>query len=157
MDNPKHIIVVGCLVRNADDRVLLIRHHRRGWEVPQGRVEEGESLTEALHREVREETGVRVELGPLAAVWSKLSLPPALVFAFLARYTSGKLTTSDEAPELGWFTGDEALALVSHPVNRDRLKTLLDFSGEIIYRAYTPKPYEVRDETLLGGGCAEKR
>lgn len=153
MDNPKHIIVVSCLVRNTDDEILLIRHHRRGWEIPQGRVEEGESLIEALHREVREETGVEVELGQLAAVWSKLSLPPALIFGFLARYRGGELTTSEETPELGWFTGDEALALVSHPANRDRLAALLGFSGKIVYRAYTPKPYEVREEMLLGGGC----
>jgi NADH pyrophosphatase NudC (nudix superfamily) len=93
----------------------------------------------------------------VAAVWSKLSPPSALIFGFIARYAGGELTTSDETPELGWFTGAEALALVSNPVNRDRLATLLAFSGEITYRAYTPKPYEVREETLLSGVCADKR
>lgn len=150
-DTPKHIIVVSSLIRNASDQVLLVRHHRRGWETPQGKVEEGESLIEALHREVLEETGVTVELGPLAAIWSKLSPPPALIFTFLARYRSGELTSSDECPELGWFAADQALALVTHPVNRDRLTTLLNFAGTILYRAYTPHPYQVHGEEILGG------
>jgi 8-oxo-dGTP diphosphatase len=151
MDNPRHIVVVGCLIRNAIDEVLLVRHHRRGWEIPQGRVEEGEGLLTALHREVLEETGVEVEAGPLAAVWSKTSAPAALVFTFLARYRSGALRPNEECPELGWFAAPESLARVSHPVNRDRLETLLGFSGQTVYRAYTAHPYRVEEEAVLAG------
>jgi len=149
--DPKHTIVVSSLVRNASDQVLLIHHHRRGWEIPQGKVEEGESLTGALHREVLEETGIRIEAGPLAAVWSKLSSPAALILGFLARYRSGEPTASDESPEVGWFSADQALELITHPVNRDRLRTLLGFSGTILYRAYTPSPYQVREEEIIAG------
>jgi 8-oxo-dGTP diphosphatase len=154
-NDPRHTVVVSCLVRNANGEVLLVRHHKRGWEIPQGRVEEGESLLDALHREVREETGVEIEPGPLAAVWSKLSTPPAVIFTFVAGYTSGELLASDECPEVGWFAGDEALALVTHPVNRDRLRVLLDFAGAIIYRSYLAKPYQVVAETRFGD-CAKK-
>ena len=146
---PKHIIVVSCLIRDAADRLILVRHHRRGWEVPQGKVEEGESLMEALHREVLEETGVTVETGPLAAVWSKLSPPSALILGFLARYQSGELTTSEECPEVGWFTADRAVELVTHPVSLDRLRTLLGFAGAILYRTYAPPPCRVHDERIL--------
>ncbi len=139
-DTPKHVIVISCLVRDAGEQVLLVRHHRRGWEIPQGKVEEGESLLDALHREVLEETGVTVEVGPLAAVWSKLSPPSALILGFLAHYRSGELTTSDECPEVNWFPANRALELVTHPVNRDRLSTLLDFSGTITYRSYSSHP-----------------
>jgi 8-oxo-dGTP diphosphatase len=140
MDQPKHVIVVGCLVRNDSGHVLLIRHHRRGWEIPQGRVEEGEDLLAAARREVLED-GVMVELGPLAAVWSKSFPPAALIFNFLATWREGNPTCSEESFELGWFTPEEALLQVTHPVNRDRLQTLLDFDGRIAYRAHTPKPY----------------
>ena len=143
MENPRHTVVVGCLVQNESGEVLLIRHHKRGWEIPQGRVEEGESLLAALHREVREETGVEIEPGALAAVWSKISPPAAIIFTFLARYTGGDLQESDESPELGWFSVTEALTLVSHPVNRDRLQALLNYSGAVVFRSYTANPYQV--------------
>ncbi|MGW8374861.1 NUDIX hydrolase [Streptomyces sp. ODS28] len=55
--------VVGAVIADREDRVLLL--HRTAddyfgglWELPSGGVEEGESLTEALHREVAEETGL---------------------------------------------------------------------------------------------------
>jgi 8-oxo-dGTP diphosphatase len=149
MDSPRHIVVVGALVRNSEGAVLLVQSPKRGWEIPQGRVEEGESLTAAIHREIREETGVEVSLGPLAALYSKLSPPPALVFNFLADYRRGDLQPSEESPDLGWFSPEAALNLVSHPVNHQRLSTLLAFSGQMVYRTYTLNPFEVREETMV--------
>ncbi len=151
-DRMKHTVVVGCLVRNHEEKVLLIRHHKRGWELPQGRVEEGESLTDAAHREVLEETGIEMELGPLAAVWSKLTPPSALIFTFVARYRGGEPQPSDETPEVGWVAPDEARSMINHPVNRDRLETLLAFTGDVVYRSYTSNPYAVRGEIRWGTG-----
>ncbi|HTY20057.1 MAG TPA: NUDIX hydrolase [Geobacteraceae bacterium] len=149
MDTPMHMVVVCCLVRNDSGEVLMIRHFKRGWELPQGRVEEGETLMEALQREVREETGVEVVPGPLARVWSKLSSPSAVIFGFLADYAGGELRTSEESPEIGWFADGEAIAMVSHPVNRDRLRAMLDFTGTPIYGAYSSSPYRMEFETIL--------
>lgn len=156
MDSPKHIIVVSCLVRNNEGKILLIRHPRRGWEVPQGRVEEGEDLLAAARREVREETGTEVEIGPLAAVWSKISPPPAVIFGFCARYQSGELTTSDESLEVAWQYPDEALSLVSHPVSRDRLAALLAFDGDTLYGTYDTNPYRVLTRASLGNSIISR-
>ncbi|NEU56997.1 NUDIX hydrolase [Halorussus sp. MSC15.2] len=50
---------VGALVRDGDDRVALVRNRwSDGWVLPGGDVERGESLREAVVREVREETGL---------------------------------------------------------------------------------------------------
>lgn len=149
MNLPKHIVVVGCLVRNEQERVLLIRHPRRGWEMPQGKVEEGESLVQALHREVLEETGITVVPGPLAAVFSKLTPPPAVIFNFLARYRGGRLTPSEESPEVGWFDEGELSALVTHPVNAERLRALLGFDGRTQFRAYSTSPYRLHEMDVL--------
>jgi len=148
---PLHSLVVGCLVRNANDEVLLIRNHKRGWEIPQGRVEEGENLIDALHREVKEEAGVEVEMGPLAAVWSKVSpSPSALICTFLGRYTSGDLATSGDSVEARWFSAAEAVCQVSNTVMRERLGVLLNFDGTVNYRSYATRPYQVLLERDLG-------
>jgi 8-oxo-dGTP diphosphatase len=58
---------VGAIVHDQGRRLLLIRRGQepsRGlWSVPGGRVEPGESLAEAVEREVLEETGLRVRAG----------------------------------------------------------------------------------------------
>lgn len=53
-------------------RLLVVRRGQEPaqglWSIPGGRLEAGESLPEAVRREVREETGVAVEVGELAGV-----------------------------------------------------------------------------------------
>jgi len=148
--NLLHTVVVGCLVRNESNNVLLIRHHKRGWEMPQGRVEEGENLIDALQREVREEAGVEIVPGPLGAVWSLISESPAVIFTFLGNYRSGELLTSGDSEEAGWFSEAAALEKVSGSVMRERLKALLNYSGELVYRSYSIRPYQVLTEQKIG-------
>jgi 8-oxo-dGTP diphosphatase len=149
--SPRHSVVVGCLVRNDAGDVLLIRHHRRGWEIPQGRVEEGENLVDALHREVREEAGVEIEVGPLAAVWSMVTPPPAVIFTFLGRYKAGDPAGTGDSVEAAWFAQTEAVAKVTGTVMRARLEALLEFDGTVCYRSYTVKPYQLQLEKELAG------
>ena len=63
------LLAVKVFVFDAAGRVLLVRRGRppaQGqWSVPGGKVEWGESVAAACRREVREETGIEVELGPL--------------------------------------------------------------------------------------------
>ena len=147
--HPRHTVVVGCLVRNSDNELLLVRHCKRGWEIPQGRVEEGENLLDALRREVLEEAGVEIEPGPLAVIWSMLSPPSAVIFTFLGRYTAGELCWSDDSVEACWFPETEALERVTGSVMHDRLRVLLEYNGTTLYRAYSTRPYQVQMEACL--------
>lgn len=54
---PRHRVTAGGVVANADNEILLKKDPKRGWELPGGHVEEGESIAKALIREVKEETG----------------------------------------------------------------------------------------------------
>jgi 8-oxo-dGTP diphosphatase len=148
--NPRHTTVVGCLVRNDKNQVLLIKHHKRGWEIPQGRVEEGENLLHALRREVREEAGVEIEPGPLAAVWSMLTPPAAVIFTFLGRYAGGELCCSDDSVDASWCDEEQALEMVTGSVMHDRLRVLLAYNNAPVYLAYTTRPYQVQMEACLG-------
>lgn len=143
MSLAKHVLVVCCLVSNQQGEILLVRHHLRGWELPQGRVETGEALMFALSREVLEETGVTIKSPKPAVVWSKVSDPFSLIFCFVADYSSGVLTPSEETPQVEWCRVDEVLERVQHPVNRDRIKSLLEHEGTVQMRSYATGPYRV--------------
>ena len=117
MDRSAHLVIVGALVKNGEGKVLLVRHHKRGWEIPQGHVDEGEGVIDALHREMMEEAGIRIKVDMLATVWSKLSPPTSVIFNFIGTYTGGELTTSDETPDLGWFETDKVLEMVTEKVS----------------------------------------
>jgi 8-oxo-dGTP diphosphatase len=143
MNQPKHVLVVSCLVRNSADEILLVKHHIRGWELPQGRVEEGEGLIFALSREVLEETGVTISHAKLAVIWSKVSAPATMIFCFVARYASGVLVPSEETPEVAWCSEGEVSRRVSHPVNRDRIMSVLDSDQTPNFRCYATSPYRI--------------
>lgn len=59
---PNYTIGALCLIEH-DGRLLLLRQrHRHGWTLPGGLVGRGESAVQAVRREVREETGLVVEV-----------------------------------------------------------------------------------------------
>jgi ADP-ribose pyrophosphatase YjhB (NUDIX family) len=97
-----------------DDRILLVRRARspaKGYySLPGGRVEFGETLHAALHREVDEETALKIEIIGLAG-WREV-VPGAgggghyLIMSFAARWTSGEPVLNDELDDFRWLAPD---------------------------------------------------
>ena len=92
---------------DRDGRVLLARHRFGGpqWRFLGGFIRRGERVEDALTREIREETGLEIEVGPILEVntgfrWARVEM----VFAF--RVTGGTEALTAEVAELGWFPMD---------------------------------------------------
>jgi ADP-ribose pyrophosphatase YjhB (NUDIX family) len=95
-------------------KILLVRRARspaKGfYSLPGGRVEFGESLHTALHREVDEETGLTIEIGGLAG-WREV-LPGLsggghyLIMSFAARWVAREPVLNDEHDDFKWLAPD---------------------------------------------------
>ena len=142
MNPPKHIIAVAGLVRDSHGQALMIRSPRRDWEFPGGQVEEGETLIVALQREIEEETGITVEVGQLVGIYSNLK-SHIVMFDFLCKPVGGEPRTSRESLEVEWVPADQALARVVRPAIRERMRDMLEFAGQMVYRAYSCEASEV--------------
>lgn len=151
MNYPVHIVSVGGLIENAEGKILMLLSPDRGWEIPGGQVEEGESLTDALKREVKEETGIDIVVGSLKTVFSNItkrlqpdgigSIGSIVSFGFTGKEISGELTTSDESIEVAWVDKAKVLDLIGKDFMRDRVKCMLSAEEKIVYGVFTREPY----------------
>jgi ADP-ribose pyrophosphatase YjhB (NUDIX family) len=123
-------------VRNAEDQVLLVRRSDDGyWELPGGRVDIGESASDAVIREVAEEAGVVIKVTGVFGIYSDpghvLAYPEGEVRQQFAVCFHAWAADGDVHPDLletsaaGWFHPGEASRLAMHPTMRQRLEHAL--------------------------------
>ncbi|MBI2889082.1 MAG: NUDIX domain-containing protein [Candidatus Liptonbacteria bacterium] len=118
MEPGKDYIGVGCgalIVNDCGETLLLKRKNRNEigmWCKPGGAVEYGETVEDAVRREVKEEFGVEIEL--LESLGFTNQILPAekehwVAFHYLARITKGKPRNCepDKTKEFGWFPIDK--------------------------------------------------
>jgi len=115
----RYSIGVFAVIFNSKKRVLLC--HRRDmdlWNLPGGGVESMESPWEAVIREVKEETGLKVKVQKLTGVYAK-NYKNDLVFTFLCKIVSGKLIENDEADNIEFYSLDNLTKnIIPHHIER---------------------------------------
>ncbi len=123
-------------VRNGAGDVLVVRRIDDGnWELPGGRIEVGETVTQTVIREVAEESGITIELTGLSGVYSDpthvLVDPDGSIHQQLALCFHAVPTKHDGATEprpdgnetnaAAWCNLAAIADLVMHPAMRRRL------------------------------------
>jgi 8-oxo-dGTP diphosphatase len=141
-------IGVFALIFNNEKQVLL--GHRRDidwWNLPGGGMESGETVDEALCREVREETGLEVKVERLIGVYSKPQ-KQEVVLTFLCQVIGGTLQSTEETLESRYFTPD-ALPGNTLPKHRQRIEDALLNQQSAIIRVQRSSTEE--DQRIVPG------
>lgn len=118
--------VAGVGVAVIDDLQVVVVQKRNGpfaglWALPGGKIELGETRPMAAMREVKEETGLDVEIGEVIWIGEAIGpgSPPQWHFTlvdYVAQVTGGELVAGDDASDARWVTLDELLALPIFPL-----------------------------------------
>jgi mutator protein MutT len=119
---PKRPIVgVGALIFRRDRVLMAQRGHEPcagAWSLPGGAVEVGETLAEAIRREVREETGLEVRPVKIFEVFERMVRDARgrveyhyVLADYVCRATGGELRAGDDARRVAWMTLRELAAI----------------------------------------------
>lgn len=134
---PAHPLVgVGVVIWDGR-RVLLARRGKPpaqgSWALPGGLIEVGETAEDAVQREVSEECGIEVTVGPLLGLFEPIHRDQDgrvryhfIVIDFLAYYRSGEYRPGDDAAELCWVAPEELDRFALSPATRSMIDRALD-------------------------------
>jgi 8-oxo-dGTP diphosphatase len=126
-------IGVSALIFDGGHVLLAHRRDIDWWNLPGGGMELGETVEEAVCREVREETGLEVVVEYLVGVYSKPQ-KREIVLTFRCRVIGGELTPTEESRACAYFAPD-ALPLNTLPKHRQRVEDALLNQSRAVIRA----------------------
>ena len=126
------LVGVGAVILKAGKVLLILRRHPPNaglWSLPGGLIELGESPAEAIEREVREETGLRVHVKGVLNVGTELLRDSKgkveyhfVLIDYAAKPIAGRVRLNAESSAFGWFSQDEIDRLDATKGTREVLK-----------------------------------
>lgn len=126
---------VVAIVQDDEGRILLIHKVDNGkWALPGGGHDIGESITDTVVREVKEETGYDVEVETLTGTYTNPhhvmayddgEVRQQFSLAFRAQLMGGEARTSSESDRVEWVNRAQLAALEMHPSMRQRIEDAL--------------------------------
>jgi 8-oxo-dGTP diphosphatase len=125
MAPPKHILTAYVVVLNYSTEILLVKHPKRGWELPGGQVSEKESIRLSAIRGVKEGTGIDIKLIRYCGIFQNVRSSICNML-FLGRPIGGKIQVGDEVEDVGYFPVETAMRLVSWRNIKQRIIYCLD-------------------------------
>ena len=124
------------VVTDEHDRIVLIRRRDNDlWALPGGGMELGESIVDTAVREVKEETGLNVEVTGLIGVYTNPSHVMAYTdgevrqqfsLCFTTRLLGGHLLADSESTDIAWTPSQDIPSLNMHPSMRLRIQHYLE-------------------------------
>jgi 8-oxo-dGTP diphosphatase len=106
----------------SDEEILMIRRglppYVGAWSLPGGKLNWGETVHDALSREVLEETGLSVRLGSLAGVVESIDPDGSfhyVILDYFAEVLGGDLRAGDDATEVQWVSLNRVAELETTP------------------------------------------
>jgi 8-oxo-dGTP diphosphatase len=125
-DQRVHSVSVAGVVVDEAGRVLVIQRHDNGrWEPPGGILERDETFEQGVLREVREETGLDVEVERLTGVYKNMSRG-IVALVYRCHAVAGQTRPSRESVQVRWATPQEVESLMTEAYAiriRDAMRT----------------------------------
>lgn len=139
MIKEKHFpqVAVGAVIFK-DNQVLLVKRSnppaQGSWAVPGGKINPGETMQQALVREVKEETGLDISVGEIVHVFDVIRHNNQgeltfhyVIIDFLCEYKKGELIAGDDAQEARWISQLELKEMNINPKTKRLLKDKFNF------------------------------
>jgi len=124
MEHP--LVAVGAVIFDNEGKVLLVKRkhapNKGNWAIPGGKVKYGETLEEAIRREMKEETNLDINVKePLAIVEIIKEGFHYVIIDFICEIAGGELRAGSDAGEAKFFSIEEIKKLYTSPTTVEML------------------------------------